>query len=362
MSPTDSLCLVTQMPRSSDLVIFALTTDILLYPLLRMHTWGIFIVCITKLVVWWQKLRVDRDEKPFLSLGQIPETTTPDCEAKESESDIQFQCPCGKCSLETYLQNGCSQSCIPYLGMTTLSKMDKEDLNFILKKDTKKIMNSFNTLFNKTCDSLIQQEVAVERLVRVAVGFDPSLRNELKKSKSINEVFIDLAPEMSFFNHEILANIIDVLGDKDDKERLVHYSKDFQEFCKRKIFEVQPGCCTCGKRLSKLKQRKCFAVVIPKDEKGFENLEDAVSIKETLSDVLCVPLASLHLHRIDKGCIILVFSVPDSIAQELFPLPKEKLALLREKGVVLFVPQDLTYEPNQVYAFLIFSREYDNYK
>ena len=309
--------------------------------------------------MWWQKLRVDGDENHFLSLGQIPETTPPDCEAKESESDIKFQCPCGICSLETYLQDGCPKSCIPYLGMTTLSKADKEDLNFILKKDTKKIMNSFNTLFNKTCDSLIQQEVAVERLVRVAVRFDSSLRNELKKSKSINEVFIDLAPEMSFFNHEILANIIDVLGDKDDKDRLAHYSKEFQEFCKRKIFEVQPGCCTCGQHLSNVKQRKRFAVVIPKDEKGFKNLEDAVSIKETLSDVLGVPLASLHLHRIDKGSIILVFSVPDSIAQELFPLPKEKLSLLRTKGMVLFVPQNLTSESSQVlHIILIISHEY----
>ena len=89
---------------------------------------------------------------------------------------------------------------------------------------------------------------------------------------------------------------------------------------------------------------------------------DAVNIKETLAEILGVPPATLHLHRIDRGSIILVFSVPDSIAQELFPLPKEKLALLRAKGMVLFVPQDLTYEPNQVYAFLIFSREYDNYK
>ena len=85
-----------------------------------------------------------------------------------------------------------------------------------------------------------------------------------------------------------------------------------------------------------------------------------MSIKETLSDILGVPLATLHLHRIDRGSIILVFSVPDSIAQDLFPLPKEKLALLRAKGMVLFVPQDLTYESNQVYAFLAFSHEYNN--
>ena len=82
-----------------------------------------------------------------------------------------------------------------------------------------------------------------------------------------------------------------------------------------------------------------------------QNLEDAVSIKETLADDLDIPLDTLHLHRIDQGCIILVFSVPDSIAEELFPLPKEKLASLRAKGMVLFVPQDPKLASNLVCVF-----------
>ena len=288
------------------------------------------------------------------------DATTMDSEDEDSESDIKFQCPCGKCSLETYLHDGCPQSYIPYLGMTTLSKGDQENLNYILKQDTKKIMQSFTDLSNRTCDSLIRREVTVEKLVRVAVDSDPSLRDELKKSKSIDEVFTDLAPEMSFFNHKILANIIKELGDEDDRKCLIDYSKDFGEFCKRKVFEVEPeaGYCTCGKNLSKRKGRKLFAVVIPTGEKTMlQKFGDAIKIKETLAEVLDVPPATLHLHRIDKGSVILVFSVPDSIAQELFPLPKEKLALLRAKGMVLFVSQDLTSESNQVYTCLLgFSR------
>ena len=273
-----------------------------------------------------------------------------DSEAEaESESIIKFQCPCGKCSLETYLQDGCPKSCIPFLGMTTLSKGDQENLNFILKEDTKQIMQSFAHLSNRTCDSLIQQEVTVDKLVRVVVTSNPSLRDELKKAKSINEVFTDLAPEMSFFNHTMLANIIEELGDKDDKIRLSNYSKEFEEFCKRKVFEVEPGLCTCGRSLYKIKGRKLFAVVLPTGkETMLRNFGNAMNIKETLAKVLGVPPATLHLHRIDRGSIILVFSVSDSIADELFPLPKEKLAFLKGKGMVLFVPQDFNSESHQV--------------
>jgi hypothetical protein len=272
-----------------------------------------------------------------------------DSEAEESESDIQFECPCGECSLEAYLQDGCPKSYIPYLGMTTLSKEDQENLNYILKQDTKKIMQSFTNLSNKTCDSLKRQGVTVDNLVRVAVHSNDSLRDELKKSKSIDEIFTDLAPEMSFFNHKLLANIIKELGNENDKMHLIDYSKEFGEFCKRKVFEVEPGCCTCGQRLSKIKGRELFAVVLPTGDKTIlQKLGDAMNIKETLAEVLGVPPATLHLHRIDRGSIILVFSIPDSIAEELFPLPKEKLALLKAKGMILFVPRDLKSGSNQV--------------
>ena len=232
--------------------------------------------------------------------------------------------------------------------MTTLSKGDQENLNYILKKDTKKIMESFTNLSNRTCDSLIRQEVTVDRLVRVAVTSNSSLHDKLTGSTSIDQVFTHLAPEISFFNHKTLAKIIEELGHPDDKDRLDDYSKEFKEFCKRKIFEVEPGHCTCGQRFSQLKQRKLFAVVLPAGEEMLQNLGDAVSIKEMLADDLDIPLDTLHLHRIDRGSIILVFSVPDSIACDLFPLPKEKLALLTKKGIVLFVPQDMKSETNQV--------------
>ena len=287
---------------------------------------------------------------------RFSETTKTDYDAKEGEFDIRFKCPCGECSLETYLQDGCPKSCIPYLGMTTLSKEDQENLNYILKKDTKKIMESFSDLSNGTCDSLIRRGITAERLVREAVNFDSSLHNQLIGSTSVDQVFTHLAPKMSFFNHEVLRRIINKLGEDDDKDHLADYSKEFKEFCKRKVFEVEPGDCTCGKRLSELKGRKPFAVVLPTGEKTLQKLEDAVSIKETLSDILGVPLATLHLHRIDRGSIILVFSVPDSIAEQLFPLPKEKLVSLRTYGMVLFVPQDSKSETkvNQVYFLTFF--------
>ena len=236
--------------------------------------------------------------------------------------------------------------------MNTLSKEDQEKINYILKKDTKRIMASFADLSNKTCDSLIRRGITVDKLVRVAISSNPSLYDKLIGSESVDQVFSHLFPEMSFFNHETLVKIINELGDEDDelKSRLAKYSNEFKEFCKHKVFKVKPGYCISGQRLSQLKGRELFAVVLPKieDVEAFQNLEDAVSIKEMLADELDIPLDTIHFHRIDPGSIILVFSVPNSVAEKLFPLPKEKLASLRAKGMLLFVPQDPKPESNLV--------------
>jgi hypothetical protein len=295
----------------------------------------------------------------MLLIWQLSGTTINDTDIKESESGTKFQCPCGECLLETYLQDGCPKSCIPYLGMTSLSKEDQENLNHILKNDTKKIMKSFANLSNETCDSLIRQGVTVDKLIRVALNSDSSLYGKLIGSTSVDRVFSHLASEMSFFNHEILKDIINAFGDKIDKDRLGDYSKEFKEFCTRKVFEVESGHCPCGQRL---KQRKPFAIILPTGEKWLRNLGDAMNIKEMLADDLGIPPATLHLHRIDRGSVILVFSVPDSIAVELFPLPKEKIALLRVKGMLLFVLQDPKSESNQVCLSWPFFQEHKNYR
>ena len=88
-------------------------------------------------------------------------------------------------------------------------------------------MDSFARLSNRTCDSLKRQGVTVDSLVRVAVNSNSSLHDQLIKSTSVDQVFTHLAPEMSFFNHKTLAEIINELGDSDDKDRLADYSREF---------------------------------------------------------------------------------------------------------------------------------------
>lgn len=227
----------------------------------------------------------------------------PDCGIiKKSVTAVEFLCPCRKCSLKVYLKEGCPKSCFPYLRMASLDKGDIEDMNFLLMKDIKEIMKSFRHLSNETCKSLARQEVTVDEIIRVAANFDSDTR--LRKLKSIDLAFAALAVKISFFNHDILANIIEELGDNNDEKRLTDYTKQLTQFCKRKVFEVEQGDCTCGYKPSQLQGCKSFAVVLPADDKRIiKYFGDDADTKVKFADILNILPSAFHLHRVTvKTC------------------------------------------------------------
>lgn len=259
-----------------------------------------------------------------------------------------FKCPCGECSLMVYLKNGCAKSCIPYLGMpANLSLGDKRNLKYTLNKDTRKLCDSFRDLSDSTCDSFIKQDIALDRLIRVAINHDKSL--QLTSVQSVDEAFTILAKNMSFFNHKLLANIIKKLGDENDKQRLAKYSEEFDLYCKRKIFEIDPGNWAGSERFSEVPDgRQLFAVVV--SDFMIETLGDTEIVIDTLADVLDIEPAALHLHRIDRGSVILVMSVPNGIANEIFPVSRDKMSQLKARGIRAFVPSISKPQDNKVHC------------
>ena len=282
------------------------------------------------------------------------------CEGQETEENIispynadeVFRCPCGQCTLDSYLDKGCpnlSSSSFPYLDLSKLDDIDREDLTQKLSNDTNDMINSFAELFNETCISLRRREISVEGLARHALSLGayvsqdipkPILSEEeekLKSSKTIDEAFILLRHHMSFFNYELLQFIIksDDLCSDDDRERMKKYCCKFDTFCKRKVFEVSPD--AIGQSMSSLKRRgrRAFAVLTTKQETE-PNLVYVNTAKRKIASLLNLKPSTLHLHRIDKGCLLLLFSVFEFVAQELFPLDQVVVEKLKAEGFLLF--------------------------
>lgn len=263
-----------------------------------------------------------------------------------------FHCPCGNCSLESYLKDGCPQSNFPLLELGGLDDDDRKDLVQQLCEETTKIIDSFHELVDHTCKSLKTRGINVRELTRRILELEaynsPKLRKplllddkkELMESKSVEDTFITLQRHMSFFNYEPLEHIIKGVqtGSEEDRKNMERYSEKFQSFCRRRVFEVHPH--AIGKRSisSRGVRRKTFAVIMSeKEPASLQRLKEHIM---KIATILGLKHSTLFLHQIDKGCLILVLSVPSFVAKELFPLKPEVEATLRENGYVLFTVQE----------------------
>ena len=293
-------------------------------------------------------------------------TGTVECmvEAEDHHEDPHemFRCPCRVCSLESYLEVGCPKSnsdSFPYLDSSNLDEDDKEDLTQKLSQDTSDMIMCFANLFDEICVSLEKQGVSVQRVAMRALSLGayesqiiqkPLLsedEKELRNSKTIDEAFLVLRPHTSFFNFELLKHITDSreLCSDSDRRRMDEYISKFNAFCQRKVFEVSPA--AVGQPTSNLKKRKrkAFVILMTKHE-AEPNLLFVNAAKQKIAKLLKVNPSTLHLHRIDEGSIILVFSVPNFVAKKLFPLKPSMVAELKDEGFLVLTPP-ATEEPHK---------------
>lgn len=296
----------------------------------------------------------------LLVLFKIINVGVPEIDRDEESSDgsesscLVLRCPCGQCSLKSYLENDCPKSksgSFPYLCLSPeLDKDTRLDLISVLDAGTAKIINSFADLLDKISESLDSRGISAEALVNRALSLlaapklqDSLLREDekqLRECKSIDGVFIVLHSYMNFFNFELLKHITNsrkICSDEDRRE-MEKYCIQFEVFCRRKVFEVPPGIFSQSTSKLAKKKRKTFAVLITEHPKE-PNLQYADAARVKIASLLHILPSTLHLHRIDPGSLILVFSVPTFVAKRLFPLKSSIKTMLKAEGLHIFPPK-----------------------
>lgn len=274
----------------------------------------------------------------------------------------EFQCPCGRCDLLSYLDKGCPKSSshsYPYLLLSDLSEEDKQDLVQKLSEDTANIIQCFADLLSNTSKSLKNRNITVAELVKVALdlGAYKSDRNpvplldddriELQQAMSIDNAFIILGKHMSFFNYEVLGHIIRHLGSDCDKKNLEKFCSQFKTFCERKLFEVSPS--VFDPSGPERKDRQYFVVLGTNDL--FETLHDVKAAQRKVATLLGLRVSTIQLKRIDIGSVILVFSIPKFVSNDLFPLKPSKCEKMKSNGytfIIPYVPKDQKIQAHKV--------------
>ena len=267
----------------------------------------------------------------------------------------KFHCPCGKCTLEDYLKEGCPEGHFPYLELSKLDEDDREDLIQQLSEETKKIIGCFSDLLDSTCFSLKDRGVTTielaRRVLELGAYISPNAQKplmseevaELKNSKTIDKSLLILQLHMSFFNFELLKHIIEgrQTGSDEDRKQMEDYCIKFELYCRRRLVEVPPG--AIGQSSTNLRgcKRQAFVILTLKDHPISKlSLDDVSKVKRNIATLLGLKSSTLYLHKIDEGSLILVFSVPEFVAQELFPLSPSLTASLKKNGYSLFAISD----------------------
>ena len=225
-----------------------------------------------------------------------------------------------------------------------LTSSEQEELKEMLDDDVRKMTHEFGYLVTKTCDSF-EKQVSVGMFATSILALrayepapeerDRSLldehREEIKKAKTISEIFHILCPYWDYLNYELLEYIIKLYGTNDDAERLASYCEKLHKFCERRVFEVLiPG---TGTGTGDSKQKK-FVVKL--------NVRESITCKELrrikgrIAKILHVKVAALIIVSVDPGCVQLTFLIPKFIAQEIFPLSHEQASVLsRDASVIM---------------------------
>ena len=205
------------------------------------------------------------------------------------------------------------------------------------------IMMQFQKLVSATMTSLTKRHIPLTDIVShiMTLGaFDqvydgsqvPAFHHrykELQAADTVSKIFLILKDYFSFFNYHIIKHIITTCGAKKDKHNLRRYSKKFDQYAKRRVFECHPQFGS--------ESETDHADVFVKVDSQYENytVTEVERFRCQLSKLLHVSYQGvLRLCRVEKGCFQLMFQVPLSVQQKIFPLSREQERALAQERVI----------------------------
>jgi len=152
---------------------------------------------------------------------------------------------------------------------------------------------------------------------------------DVMKAQTIPKVFIALSNYTSFFNYDVIGQIINELGTEEDKRELQKYEDDFQMYAKRRVYECLPQ---VGP-VSEIDHADIFVKV----DSHYESctMAELREFRDKLNELLRITSqGNLRLCRVEKGCFQLMFQVPSFMQQRVFPLSSEQERALAAEGVI----------------------------
>ena len=243
-----------------------------------------------------------------------------------------YSCGCGECKLETFNTKCCfnplETNCrFPNVNTKGLGDGEKEVLEYRLNEAFLHINHEYGKFTFSLRKSLEKRNITPKELADILMdlrGYQPLTKNlkhhslledrydELRSAEDISRAFKILSDYSSFFNYNLIAFIVEVLGTEEDQQNLTSYKEKLAVYCKRHVFE----CPSYSEESDKLAS---FTLKVdPKmtvGESGLFTIESLLHYKTKVAEVFNVTRYSLKLCSVREGCLEILFQTPRHIME-----------------------------------------------
>ena len=204
----------------------------------------------------------------------------------------------------------------------------------MLKKEAEIINYEFASLCDELCESLTRREISVHRLINFLKNYKcfaiatrkTELHQKLDNSHTTEEVFTVLSEICSWFNHHPVGALVKRFGSDDDKKVYDKFTNEtLKTYLKRSVTEIPKD--SFGPEDIEGSGKFKLKVDSPFSHKNISG-EQLLLLKGKVADALDIPIKDLTISSISRGCLEIVFLVPQKILDNL--LLSEMLNALKE--------------------------------
>ena len=210
-----------------------------------------------------------------------------------------------------------------------MSKEERNDLVADLEYQSKCISRKFQVLVARTGRALKQANATVSEL-RTLFGKDDKILKALKKTKDLDKAMLKLSKLSSFFDYELLKNMVEGYcrhcQDEELHDDLMAYIEEVKVYCQHRLCEV-PVDAFSSKTYLKMKGSYLRVKV---DKNWKITLKQVKDLEKQISSIL---QTKLQLLMVKEGCLELVFKPLRTLSGPLSPQQGEQL---HELGVLCF--------------------------
>ena len=284
--------------------------------------------------------------------------------AEELKSSYMYGCGCGNCSVIDFVSGKCRKplltaSTFPFLNTQGMSVNDIKRLSSKLHADFQDINYKYADLTADVRKSLESRNITPEELSFVLMDLRvyPHLHDdsqpmfgdrykELRSAENVGKIFEIMRDYCSFFSHKIIEFIVKKLGTDEDKEKLAQYKRDFQEYCKRNVFEC-PYFSTKSPKFADLVMKVDIKML-----KKQYTLEAQEEFEDNVVAILGIANHNLKLCSVRDGCLLMTYQIPPAAEDAILSLKPKQIVDLRELGIIHMTCRDIQVLDSQLVSII----------